>query len=483
MTTFSSLVSQFAHDNNGEGSSSSSQEKKRTRSSIPRSANNLSSQESEALEESTSELSTQVRKSMRLSTTHSRIIGADSVKTKPHHRRPTPHPSSSRVTVKDEDYQDEEAIKVKDEEADAAFQPKRRVKKHGFVNGYTPPEVYAHLPLLPDILDYDLDVLWVGINPGIKSSEKSHHFSGPTNHFWPCLNGSGLLPPGVRLGPQDDRSTPSLYSMGFTNLVDRPSRSGAELSATEARASAPTLMAKIKKYRPRFVCFVSKQAWDMFAGVGLGLQTAWVSWYDETEDDALMGGGDEDNKAVVQHNLSAQGYRMSPYFEEGPGARKIEQDLAAEGVPSPFGSQEYRSGFVKREAGTESFPKLHLKRDEEEDSKDVKMDVDVHDFKVKVEEETKVKVEEDIKVKVEQEAKVKVEDFASSSSSVKRDQEQEDRSKGPPTWPKRGVVRGSRMFVMPSTSGRVTQYTKQDKLAYFKQLAELVRRDRQLRGL
>jgi G:T/U-mismatch repair DNA glycosylase len=328
----------------------------------------------------------------------------------------------------------------------------------------------------------------------------------------------GLLPPGVRLGSQDDRTLPSLYSMGFTNLVDRPSRSGAELSATEARAAAPTLMAKIKKYRPRFVCFVSKQAWDMFAGVGLGLQTAWVSWYDEMEDDALMGGGEEDSKAVIQHNLGAQGYRMSPYFEEGPGARKMEQDLAAEGVPSPFGSQEYRSGFVKREACTESFSDLHLKRDEEEDSNDVKMDVDVHDFKVKVEEETKVKVEEtkvkvegeinvkveedtkvkveentkvkveedtkikveeDIKVKVEQDTKVKVEDFASSSSSVKR----EDRSRGPPSWPKRGVVRGSRMFVMPSTSGRVTQYTKQDKLAYFKQLAELVRRDRQLRGL
>lgn len=192
MTTFSSLVSQFAHNNNGEGSSSSnSQEKKRTRSSIPRSASNLSSQDSDTLEESTSELSTQVRKSMRLSTTHSRVISADSVKTKPHHRRPTPHPSSSRVTVKDEDYQDEEVIGVKDEEADAAFQPKSRVKKHSFVNGYTPPEVYAHLPLLPDIIDYDLDVLWVGINPGIKSSEKSHHFSGPTNHFWPCLNDSG----------------------------------------------------------------------------------------------------------------------------------------------------------------------------------------------------------------------------------------------------------------------------------------------------
>ncbi|KAF9332865.1 hypothetical protein BG006_004256 [Podila minutissima] len=413
MTAFSSLVSQFANDGNGEGSSS--QDKKRTRSN-----SNLLAQGPDDFEEFTSELTTQVRKSMRINTTHTRVVGADSVKTRPHYRRPTPHPSSSRVTVKDEDYQDDKAIvDVKDE---ADFQPKGR-----------------------------------------------------------------LLPSGVRLGPQDDRSMPALYNMGLTNLVDRPSRSGAELSSTEARAAAPTLMAKIKKYRPRFVCFVSKQAWDMFAGVGLGLQTAWVSWYDEVEDDALMSGsGGEDDKAVIQHNLGAQGYRMSPYFEEGPGAAKMEQELAAEGVPSSFGSQEYRSAFVKREPGTRTLSGLHMKYEEDKEKKDIKMDMDLddHDVKVKVEEETKVKTEQEIKVKMEQDAKVKMENSASSSRmDVKREQDQDDQSKGPPAWPKRGVVRGSRMFVMPSTSGRVTQYRKEDKLAYFKQLAELVRRDRQLRGL
>ncbi|KAG0077286.1 hypothetical protein BGZ92_001974, partial [Podila epicladia] len=158
MTAFSSLISQFANDDNGEGSSSS-QDKKRSRASITRSISNLSAQGSDNFEESTSELTTQVRKSMRLNTIHTRVVGADSVKTRPHHRRPTPHPSSSRVNVKDEDYQDdEEVVDIKDE---ADFQSKGRSKKLGFVNGYTPPEVYAHLPLLPDIIDYDLDVLWV----------------------------------------------------------------------------------------------------------------------------------------------------------------------------------------------------------------------------------------------------------------------------------------------------------------------------------
>lgn len=44
---------------------------------------------------------------------------------------------------------------------------------------------------VPDNIDYDLRVLFVGINPGLASAAKGHHFAGPTNHFWPCLSESG----------------------------------------------------------------------------------------------------------------------------------------------------------------------------------------------------------------------------------------------------------------------------------------------------
>jgi mismatch-specific thymine-DNA glycosylase len=46
---------------------------------------------------------------------------------------------------------------------------------------------------VPDILDYNLRVLFVGINGGITSSKRGHHFASPTNHFWPCLSASGQL--------------------------------------------------------------------------------------------------------------------------------------------------------------------------------------------------------------------------------------------------------------------------------------------------
>ncbi|KAF9577319.1 hypothetical protein BGW38_007529, partial [Lunasporangiospora selenospora] len=371
-----------------------------------------------------------------------------------------------------------------------------RVKTQGRNPGYAPPSVYAHLPLLPDIIDYDLDVLFVGINPGVQSSSRSHHFANPTNHFWPCLSDSGLLPPGVRLGPNDDHLLPSIANMGLTNLVDRPSRMGNELSEAECRASVPTLMAKIKKYRPRFVCFVSKQAWEMFTGIGLGLQTGWVGWDDEEEDEILQSDNemnipkkeeegedevlkkeedtdvlmktennqDDDDEEeetkpkkeeddseprkrtfrTVQDEIESTGYRISPYLEDGPAIKKLKGDLAREGTPSPL---------IKREPSL-SDGLLRIKKEEEEDKKEQKAKTDIPAV---------------------------VRHHRNGAKTTTKTTEAAAAAAA--TTSKRGYVRGSRMFVMPSTSGRVTQYKREDKLAYLQQLSELVRKDRKLRGL
>ncbi|KAF9952051.1 hypothetical protein BGZ72_006563 [Mortierella alpina] len=410
MTEFTTLVSKFARDN-GEGSSTQSNGATNGRKRV-HASNRVKAEDDEADETASStELAAQVRKSMRLGASsspgpfNSRTVNAASVKSRPHQKRPLA-----------------DAV-MKEEATEIAV----RVKTQGRNPGYSSPEVYAHLNVVPDIIDYDLDVLFVGINPGVKSSERSHHFAGPTNHFWPCLSDS----------------------------VDRPSRMGNELSVTECRAAAPVLTAKIKKYRPRFVCFVSKQAWEMYTGVGLGLQTAWVSWYDEPEDEGVMGvSGQEDIKEegrhTIQNNLDSQGYRLATYFEKGPSAEKLVEELAGEGIPSPF---------VKSES---------LKTEDEQDRKPIKTEIDEAHFGVKAEADDKSKVKE------EQFEDIKVDPTALQ-------QQGESGSSTRPVY--RGGVRGSRMFVMPSTSGRVTQYRKEDKLAYFKQLAALVRRDRELRGV
>ncbi len=48
--------------------------------------------------------------------------------------------------------------------------------------------------MLPDYLASGLDVILVGINPGLRSAEKGHHFAGPGNKFWDLLKDSGLTP-------------------------------------------------------------------------------------------------------------------------------------------------------------------------------------------------------------------------------------------------------------------------------------------------
>ncbi|KAJ6496986.1 uracil-DNA glycosylase-like protein [Mycena vitilis] len=130
--------------------------------------------------------------------------------------------------------------------------PERSLKKQK--RSYAPPETYAHLRELQDHLKPDLDVIFCGINPGKKSAEIGHHFGNPSNHFWWCLHNSGFTP--SQLPPQEDFLLPDRFSLGLTNLVDRPTTEQVELSSSEQLASVPQFLAKIARYRPRVVCFV-----------------------------------------------------------------------------------------------------------------------------------------------------------------------------------------------------------------------------------
>ncbi|KAJ7449934.1 uracil-DNA glycosylase-like protein [Mycena latifolia] len=119
---------------------------------------------------------------------------------------------------------------------------------------YAPPETYAHLRELQDHLKQDLDVVFCGINPGKKSAEIGHHFGNPSNHFWWCLHHSGFTD--TQLPPTEDFNLPDRFSLGLTNLVDRPTTEQTELSGKEQLAGVPFFLAKMARYRPRIVCFV-----------------------------------------------------------------------------------------------------------------------------------------------------------------------------------------------------------------------------------
>jgi double-stranded uracil-DNA glycosylase len=116
---------------------------------------------------------------------------------------------------------------------------------------------------LPDVVAADLDVLFCGINPSLTSAARGHHFARPGNRFWPALHVAGLTP--RRLTPEEDREL-LRYGLGVTNLVDRPTRTAAELSPAELRAGAAALDELVARHRPRVVAVLGVTAWRQAFG-------------------------------------------------------------------------------------------------------------------------------------------------------------------------------------------------------------------------
>jgi len=112
---------------------------------------------------------------------------------------------------------------------------------------------------LPDILFPGIRVLFVGDNPGIKSAADGHWYAHATNHFWPLLFESGLIP--EPLTSEKDMKV-TKYGIGLTCLVGRSSRSSSELSKKELTNGLEELKEKLRKYRPQLVCFNGKGIYE-----------------------------------------------------------------------------------------------------------------------------------------------------------------------------------------------------------------------------
>lgn len=104
---------------------------------------------------------------------------------------------------------------------------------------------------LPDILEADLDIIFIGINPGNYSAKAGHYYAHPANRFWPMLYQSGLVP--IPLLPIDDWKCPR-FGIGMSDLVKKISSGSHALSPTELKTGADIVRNKIFYYRPKFVC-------------------------------------------------------------------------------------------------------------------------------------------------------------------------------------------------------------------------------------
>src|SRR5437899_12887900 len=91
----------------------------------------------------------------------------------------------------------------------------------------------APLKPLKDCVRPGIPVLFVGINPGIRSAAIGHHFAGYSNRFWKLLVESRLVPEPI--DTRDDVRLPE-WGFGMTNLVARATPGIDTLRAEEYEA-------------------------------------------------------------------------------------------------------------------------------------------------------------------------------------------------------------------------------------------------------
>jgi TDG/mug DNA glycosylase family protein len=116
-----------------------------------------------------------------------------------------------------------------------------------------PRMIPAVLPPLRDRIRPGVRVLFVGINPGIRSALTGHHFAGFSNRFWKLLYDSRLVPEPISY--EDDDRLPE-WGYGITNIVPRPTPGIDTLERHEYVAGRQTLRRKILRHRPAVVALV-----------------------------------------------------------------------------------------------------------------------------------------------------------------------------------------------------------------------------------
>jgi TDG/mug DNA glycosylase family protein len=134
---------------------------------------------------------------------------------------------------------------------------------------------------VPDLIEGNCKLLFVGINPGLWTAMTGIHFAHPTNRFWPAMKLAGLIDgrpeispvaPAVRVPSATGTGRPSAavlsfpqarpkllmgsldeVGIGFTNLVGRATARASELTPSELRAGARRLGTLVDVVSPKVV--------------------------------------------------------------------------------------------------------------------------------------------------------------------------------------------------------------------------------------
>lgn len=111
-------------------------------------------------------------------------------------------------------------------------------------------------------------VLFVGINPGLRSVQTGHHFAGQSNRFWKLLYESKLV--SEPLTYKDDARLPQ-WKLGLTNIIHRSSAGIDVLKRCEYVKGRRRLLTTVRRYRPCVMALLGVTIYRMlFREVGAG---------------------------------------------------------------------------------------------------------------------------------------------------------------------------------------------------------------------
>jgi TDG/mug DNA glycosylase family protein len=116
---------------------------------------------------------------------------------------------------------------------------------------------------VPDRIGRHPHILFVGINPGLRSGAVGHHFAGPGNPFWRLLHAAHLVPEPLTWA--DDGRLPE-WGLAVTNIVQRPTRQAAEITRAEVIRGRGRLALTIARAEPGVVAFVGSTVYRWFFG-------------------------------------------------------------------------------------------------------------------------------------------------------------------------------------------------------------------------
>lgn len=124
------------------------------------------------------------------------------------------------------------------------------------------------MPILPDVLSHNLDVVICGEAAGYDSFESGTYYRNKSNKFWNIVYEAGLT--SIKLDSADFGTLPD-YRIGLTNLISKEMHSDRAKRRKEIKCDKKLLLSfrselekKIIKYAPHILAFNGKGTAELF---------------------------------------------------------------------------------------------------------------------------------------------------------------------------------------------------------------------------